>query len=107
MNLPELSSHLVEPAVRAALAEDLGRAGDITSQATIPAAAQATALFAARKEPGVLAGLDLARQAFELVDPALIFEPAARDGESVAPGAVLARIEGSARAHSRRPSAWR
>ncbi len=97
MNLPELSPHLVEAAVRAALAEDLGRAGDITSQATIPATAQAKAAIAARKKPGVLAGLELARKAFELADPALIFEPVARDGESFAPGAVLARIEGPAR----------
>jgi nicotinate-nucleotide pyrophosphorylase (carboxylating) len=97
MNLPELSPHLVEPAVRAALAEDLGRAGDITSQATIPASAQAKAVIAARKKPGVLAGLDLARKAFELADPALSFEPVARDGDFFAPGAVLARIEGSAR----------
>jgi nicotinate-nucleotide pyrophosphorylase (carboxylating) len=97
MNLPELSPHLVENAVRAALAEDLGRAGDITSQATIPASAQAMAVIAARKKPGVLAGLDLARKAFELVDPALRFAPAARDGDSFAPGAVLARIEGPAR----------
>ena len=97
MNLPELSPHLVEAAVRAALAEDLGRAGDVTSQATIPASAQAKAVIAARKKPGVLACLDLARKAFELADPALIFEPVARDGESFAPGAVLARIEGPAR----------
>ena len=97
MNLPELSPHLVEAAVRAALAEDLGRAGDITSQATIPASAQATAVIAARRKSGVLSGLGLARKAFELADPALRFEPAARDGDSFAPGAVLARIEGSAR----------
>ncbi|MGO8740729.1 carboxylating nicotinate-nucleotide diphosphorylase [Rhodoblastus sp.] len=97
MNLPELSPHLVEKAVRAALAEDLGRAGDITSQATIPASAQAKAVIAARKKAGVLAGLELARKAFELVDPSLRFEPFARDGESFAPGAVLARIDGSAR----------
>jgi nicotinate-nucleotide pyrophosphorylase (carboxylating) len=97
MNLPILSPHLVEAAVRDALAEDLGRAGDITSQAVIPATAQARAVIAARKKPGVLAGLDLARKAFELVDPAISFEPAARDGESFAPGAILARIEGPAR----------
>ncbi len=97
MNLPELSPHLVEAAVRAALAEDLGRAGDITSQATIPASAQATAVIAARRKSGVLSGLGLARKAFELADPALRFEPVARDGDSFAPDAVLARIEGSAR----------
>jgi nicotinate-nucleotide pyrophosphorylase (carboxylating) len=97
MNLPELNPHLVDEAVRAALAEDLGRAGDITSQATIPASAQAKAVIAARKKPGVLAGLGLARKAFELVDPTLRFEALARDGDHFAPGAVLARIEGSAR----------
>ncbi|MDI9848909.1 carboxylating nicotinate-nucleotide diphosphorylase [Rhodoblastus sp. 17X3] len=97
MNLPELNPHLVEEAVRAALAEDFGRAGDITSQATIPASAQARAVIAARKKPGVLAGLGLARKAFELVDPTLRFEALAQDGDHFAPGAVLARIEGSAR----------
>jgi nicotinate-nucleotide pyrophosphorylase (carboxylating) len=97
MNLPELNPLLFEEAVRAALAEDFGRAGDITSQATIPASAQARAVIAARKKPGVLAGLGLARKAFELVDPSLRFEALARDGDHFAPGAALARIEGSAR----------
>jgi nicotinate-nucleotide pyrophosphorylase (carboxylating) len=97
MNLPELNPLLVDEAVRAALTEDFGRAGDITSQATIPASAQARAVIAARKKPGVLAGLGLARKAFELVDPSLRFEALARDGDHFAPGAVLARIEGSAR----------
>jgi nicotinate-nucleotide pyrophosphorylase (carboxylating) len=97
MNLPQLNPHLVEEAVRAALAEDFGRAGDITSQATIPAGARAKAVIAARKKPGVLAGLDFARKAFELVDPAIRIEALAQDGDSLAPGAVLARIEGSAR----------
>ncbi len=59
----ELPKPLVEDAVRAALAEDLGRAGDITSAATIPPDAVARATIAARK-PGVIAGLDLARAAF-------------------------------------------
>ncbi len=97
MNLPQLSPHLVEEAVRAALAEDFGRAGDITSQATIPASAHAKAVIAARKKPGVLAGLDLARKAFELVDPSVRFEALAQDGARFAPGATLARIEGGAR----------
>jgi nicotinate-nucleotide pyrophosphorylase (carboxylating) len=97
MNLPQLNPHLVDEAVRAALAEDFGRAGDITSQATIPASAQAKAVIAARKKPGVLAGLDLARKAFERVDPSIRFEALAQDGDHFAPGAVLARIEGSAR----------
>jgi nicotinate-nucleotide pyrophosphorylase (carboxylating) len=98
MNLPVLNPLLVEEAVRAALAEDFGRAGDITSQATIPASARARAVIAARKKPGVLAGLALARQTFELVDPTLRFEPLLEDGDKFAAGVVLARIEGPARA---------
>jgi nicotinate-nucleotide pyrophosphorylase (carboxylating) len=97
MILPQLSPFVVEEAVRAALAEDFGRAGDITSQATIPANAQAKALIAARKKPGVLAGLDLAVKAFAMVDPAIGVVALAQDGDSFAPGAVIARIEGSAR----------
>jgi nicotinate-nucleotide pyrophosphorylase (carboxylating) len=98
MSLPVLNSLLVEQAVRAALAEDFGRAGDITSQATIPAETRAKAVIAARKKPGVLAGLDLARKAFELVDSSVAFEALAGDGDHFAPGAILARIEGPARA---------
>jgi nicotinate-nucleotide pyrophosphorylase (carboxylating) len=98
MSLPRLNPLLVQEAVRAALAEDLGRAGDITSQATIPAEAEARAVIAARKKPGVLAGLDLAREAFRQVDPRLRFEALLEDGGKFAPGAVLARIEGPARA---------
>jgi nicotinate-nucleotide pyrophosphorylase (carboxylating) len=97
MPLPVLNPLSVERAVRAALEEDFGRAGDITSQATIPAEARARAVIAARKKPGVLAGLDLARKAFELVDPALQFEALAGDGDHLAPGAIIARIEGAAR----------
>ncbi len=97
MSLPVLNPLLVEDAARAALAEDFGRAGDITSQATIPASARARAVIAARK-PGRLAGLDLARAAFRIVDPELKFEALTRDGEAFAAGAVLARIEGPARA---------
>jgi nicotinate-nucleotide pyrophosphorylase (carboxylating) len=97
MPLPVLNPLIVEQAVRAALDEDFGRAGDITSQATIPAEARARAVIAARKKPGVLAGLDLAKKAFELVDPTLTFEALAGDGDHLAPGAIVARIEGSAR----------
>jgi nicotinate-nucleotide pyrophosphorylase (carboxylating) len=97
MNLPQLNPQLVEEAVRGALAEDFGRAGDITSQATIPAAARATAVIAARKKAGVLAGLDLARKAFQLVDPSVRFEALAHDGDAFGPGELLVRIEGPAR----------
>ncbi len=95
-NLPTLSKHLVAEAVRAALAEDLGRAGDITTQATIPATARATAVIAAR-EDGVVAGLALAREAFSQIDPCIVFEACVEDGAAVAPGAVVARVSGAAR----------
>lgn len=93
---PALSPLLVADAVRAALAEDLGRAGDITSQATIPSDATARAAFVAR-QPGVLAGLDCARAAFALLDPAVRFEALLADGARLAPGAVIARVDGPAR----------
>ncbi|MBL8588304.1 MAG: carboxylating nicotinate-nucleotide diphosphorylase [Methylobacteriaceae bacterium] len=96
-DLPELNPLIVEAAVRAALAEDFGRAGDVTSQATIPAQAQARAAFGARKA-GVIAGLDVARAAFRLVDPAVTFEAHVQDGATVAPGAKIAHVAGPARA---------
>ncbi|ADZ71761.1 carboxylating nicotinate-nucleotide diphosphorylase [Polymorphum gilvum] len=95
--LPELPRLLVEDAVKAALLEDWGRAGDITSQATIPATAQARAVIAGRK-PGVLAGLDLAVAAFALTDPAVSVERMLTDGARLGRGDVVARIEGPARA---------
>ena len=91
--LPDL---LVDPIVRAALAEDLGRAGDITSQACIPAEAAMTARFAARKS-GVLSGLACARLAFAALDPEVKFEPHLADGESLRPGEAIATVSGSAR----------
>ena len=92
-----LNPLLVEDAVRAALLEDLGRAGDITTNATIPAMKQARAVIAAR-QPGIVAGLDLAKAAFRLLDPALSFDTRIADGTAVTPGAILATIEGPARA---------
>lgn len=96
-NLPVLSPLMVEDQVRAALAEDLGRAGDITSQATIAPGMTARAELNAR-EAGVLAGLDLARAAFRLMDPDIRFEAFAADGERLSPGAAIARVTGPARA---------
>jgi nicotinate-nucleotide pyrophosphorylase (carboxylating) len=92
-----LPPDLVAEAVRAALREDLGAAGDITSAATIPADARATASFGARKR-GVLAGLPLAEATFRAVDPSVRFEGILRDGSRVAAGAVVARVAGNARA---------
>ena len=84
-------------AVEAALAEDLGRAGDVTSAATIPADARTRVAIVARK-PGRLAGLQLAEAAFRAVEPAIVFTPERVDGDRLDPGAVVARIEGPARA---------
>lgn len=92
-----LPAGLVAEAVRIALAEDLGRAGDITSAATIPADRTAAAVIAARR-PGVVAGMPLAAEAFRQVDPAVRFAVERDDGAKVEAGAVLARISGPARA---------
>jgi nicotinate-nucleotide pyrophosphorylase (carboxylating) len=95
--LPELPEILVRDAVRAALREDLGRAGDITSAATIPATATATADLVARR-PGVIAGLALAAAAFREMDASIRFEPKVADGDRVKAGALVARVSGPARA---------
>jgi len=87
---------LVEPVVRAALLEDLGRAGDITSEAVVPAEATLEAVIAAR-QPGVLAGLDAALLAFELLDPMLRIERLRADGDRISPGETVAQISGRAR----------
>ena len=92
--LPDL---MLEPLVRSALLEDLGRAGDLTTDAIVPADAQAELRLVARQE-GVLAGLDMARLAFRALDAQSRFEPVLRDGSELAPGQEIARIHGSARA---------
>jgi nicotinate-nucleotide pyrophosphorylase (carboxylating) len=88
---------LVEPIVRRALEEDLGRSGDITSELTVLPEARAAAKLVARKS-GTIAGLIAAKTAFRLSSPALAFEVQAPDGSAVQGGAVLALIEGPARA---------
>lgn len=91
--LPRL---LVERAVAAALEEDLGLAGDLTSQATLTPQARATASLSAR-EPGVIAGLDLAAAAFRLVGDGVTFTPVLADGDRVAAGGLVAEVTGPAR----------
>ena len=91
-----LNPFLIEEAVRAALVEDLGRAGDITTLATIPATATATAAIVSR-EHGTIAGVELARAAFRLVDPNLQFDCFVADGGTVSPKQQVARISGLAR----------
>jgi nicotinate-nucleotide pyrophosphorylase (carboxylating) len=97
MTIPALPPELVAAAVDAALREDLGAAGDITSAATIPASATATATFGAR-QPGVIAGLPFAAAAFHAIDPTVRFEALIADGQPIASGAILARVSGNARA---------
>jgi nicotinate-nucleotide pyrophosphorylase (carboxylating) len=101
MTAPAVSARLPLPlvarAVADALAEDLGLAGDITTDATIPAEARSTAVITARK-PGVVSGLDLAEAAFRALDPACTFERLVADGQSIAPGMPAARISGRSRA---------
>jgi nicotinate-nucleotide pyrophosphorylase (carboxylating) len=87
---------IVEPIVRAALLEDLGRAGDITSDAIVPPQARVEAMIAAR-QPGVVAGLEAALLAFELIEPGLRIERLRADGARVARGDHVARIAGPAR----------
>jgi nicotinate-nucleotide pyrophosphorylase (carboxylating) len=96
MSQPVLNPLLITEAVRAALIEDLGRAGDITTLATIPAAKQARLVIAARQN-GVIAGLPFAREAFLQFDPSVRFEALLADGDRLAPGAIVARVEGEAR----------
>ncbi|MFD1695216.1 carboxylating nicotinate-nucleotide diphosphorylase [Roseibium aestuarii] len=96
-HLPVLPQLMVDEAVKAALLEDWGRAGDVTSQATIPADRQATAVIASRK-PGILAGLALAESAFRQTDVRVTFEPLMADGDRLEKGSVVARMSGPARA---------
>jgi nicotinate-nucleotide pyrophosphorylase (carboxylating) len=92
-----LSPLAIDDAVRRALDEDLGRAGDITSNATIPESARARAVMVARQS-GVIAGLPLAAAAFRLLSPDVDVEPHVRDGASVAEGVPLLTLTGPARA---------
>ena len=92
-SLPDI---MIEPLVRMALLEDLGRAGDLTTDAIIPAGHRATTLLVAR-QAGVVAGLDLARLAFRLIDPAIEMRVERNDGATLAPGDVIAAISGPAR----------
>ena len=96
MTLTPLLPLMYEPLVRTALLEDLGRAGDITADAIVPADRHASLVLRAR-QPGVVAGLDIARCAFQLVNPAIRLTAERPDGSVVAPGDVIATIEGPAR----------
>lgn len=92
-----LPHHLVVAAVSRALDEDLGLAGDITSRACIPAAMRARLAMVSRK-PGVIAGMQLAVEAFRQADPELAIKVHRPDGSVIAPGETLLTVEGNARA---------
>ncbi len=96
-SLSTLPSLLYEPLVRAALLEDLGRAGDLTTDAVVPADAVATMVLAARQE-GAIAGLDVAASAFTIIDPRVEIRRERPDGSIVAAGDVIATVHGPARA---------
>ncbi len=88
---------MYEPLLRLALAEDLGRAGDLTTEATVPLEATASALLVARRG-GSIAGLPMAERVFALLDPAVRFESLVADGDVVTAATTLARVSGPARA---------
>jgi nicotinate-nucleotide pyrophosphorylase (carboxylating) len=92
-----LSPLEIDDVVTRALAEDLGRAGDVTSIATIPEDATAHAIVVARKA-GVIAGLPLVAAAFRKLAPEVAITPHARDGASVAAKSALMHVTGPARA---------
>ena len=93
---PALDEVLLKPVVISALTEDLGRRGDVTSQATIPATMQAQLQIKAR-QAGVICGMDLARLAFSVVDADIKFAAQVSDGARVSADTVLATVSGNAR----------
>ncbi|MER9426208.1 carboxylating nicotinate-nucleotide diphosphorylase [Mesorhizobium sp. M0317] len=93
---PPLPGIVIEPIVRSALLEDLGKAGDLTSDAIVPFDCRATFAFRTRQS-GVLAGLDLVAYAFMLVDPSIDINFGRLDGSKVAAGETIARVSGPAR----------
>lgn len=94
---PALPDLMIEPVVRAALLEDLGRAGDITTDALVPDGQMAEAVIASRKH-GTVSGVTVAAMAFRLMAPEMQCEIVRRDGARVAPGDVVMRIAGPGRA---------
>jgi nicotinate-nucleotide pyrophosphorylase (carboxylating) len=97
MTLDPLPVIMIEPLVRAALLEDLGRAGDLTSDAIVHADLLATATLITR-QPGVVAGLDLAALAFRLLDERVTTTRERFDGDRVAAGQTVGIVKGPARA---------
>ena len=92
-DLPEI---IVEPIVRRALEEDLGLAGDVTTNAVVAATTKARTAIKAR-HAGTVAGLQPALMAFRLIDPTLKIKIGKADGAWVSDGETIATIEGSAK----------
>ncbi|RUU14503.1 carboxylating nicotinate-nucleotide diphosphorylase [Mesorhizobium sp. USDA-HM6] len=97
MGLSPLPAMMLEPLVRSALLEDLGRAGDVTTEATVAKYHHATTVLAAR-EHGVVAGLDLVSLAFKLIEQNIKIDVNRADGSKVAQGEIIASVSGPTRA---------
>lgn len=98
MTFPVTSPHPLtyERLLRVAFEEDLGRAGDLTTEAVVPPDATASGTIGARRG-GVLAGVEVAARAFTLYDPTVVVDVVRPDGTAVEPGDVVARVSGPAR----------
>jgi nicotinate-nucleotide pyrophosphorylase (carboxylating) len=96
MPIPPLPRVMLEPLVRAALLEDLGRAGDLTTDSIVPPDQRATMTIRARQH-GIVAGMDLAHLAFALLDPSIALRVEKPDGSVLAPGDIVGTLEGPAR----------
>src|SRR5436309_8794246 len=91
-----LDAERVRSLVRAALDEDLGR-GDLTTDVIVPESARARGELVAKQEL-IVAGMDVARAAFQALDPVVKWEPEAREGDRFFPGTVMGAVAGRARA---------
>ncbi len=87
--------HSIKKLIEHALSEDIGP-GDVTTEATIPADSASTAEMLAKQDL-VLAGIDVSGEVFHCLDPAVTFEPRAKDGDTIKSGTILARISGNTR----------
>jgi len=94
---PPLPRLMVEPIVRAALLEDLGRAGDLTTDSIVPAEARFSGAIVSRQD-GVVAGTEAAILAFALLDPEVAVRVLRPDGSRIAPGEAVIALDGPARA---------
>lgn len=95
-DIAPLPHAVLDPLVCMALAEDLGRGGDITSEALITPGHRSRLAVRARSD-GVLAGMDAFARVLHHVDSAICLDPGCRDGERIAPGTCIATLEGTTR----------